>query len=127
MEIRGPGVEIHETAVIKPGAKIAPDVKIGPYCVIGSGVEVGEGSMLFAHATVVGNTTIGKNNKIYQNAVIGTWPQDISFSGTDTRVIIGDNNVIREFVTIHCGTHKASRVTRIGDNNYFMACSSGDT
>lgn len=116
-------MEIHETAVIKPGAKIAESVSIGPYCVIGSRVEIGEGTVLFNHVTIAGNTTIGKNNKIYQNAVIGTWPQDISFSGTDTRVVIGNNNVIREFVTIHCGTHKVDRVTRIGDNNYIMAYS----
>jgi UDP-N-acetylglucosamine acyltransferase len=116
-------VEIHETAVVDPKAKIAKDVKIGPYCVIGPRVKIGEGNILFNHVSVVGNTTIGKNNKIYMNAVIGTWPQDISFSSTDTEVKIGDNNVIREFVTIHCGTHKVDRVTRIGNNNYLMAYS----
>jgi UDP-N-acetylglucosamine acyltransferase len=116
-------VRIHETAVVKPGAKLAKGVKIGPYCVVGSGVEIGEGTVLFNHVTLAGNTTVGRNNKIYQNAVIGTWPQDISFSGTDTRVLIGDDNVIREFVTIHCGTHKVDRVTRIGNGNYLMAYS----
>jgi UDP-N-acetylglucosamine acyltransferase len=115
--------EIHETAVVREGARIAAGVKIGPYCVIGSRVSIGEGSMLFNHVTIVGNTTLGRNNKIYQNAVIGTWPQDISFSGTDTRVVIGDDNVMREGVTIHCGTHKADHVTRIGNGNYFMAYS----
>ena len=114
---------IHETAVVKSGAKIAKSAKIGPYCVIGSHAEIGEDTVLFNHVTVAGNTTIGKNNKIYQNAIIGNWPQDISFSGKDTKVVIGDNNVIREFVTIHCGTHKADLVTRIGNDNYLMAYS----
>jgi UDP-N-acetylglucosamine acyltransferase len=125
--VAGPGLkvetEIHRTAVIEPGAKIGKGVKIGPHCVVSSGVSIGEGSVLFSHVAVVGNTTIGKNNKVYQNAVIGTWPQDIGFSGTDTKVVIGENNVIREFATIHCGTHKADRVTRIGNDNYLMAYS----
>ncbi len=115
------GMEVHQSAVIEPGARLAEGVKIGPHCMVGAGVEIGEGSVLLGHVAVVGNTTIGKNNRIHQNAVLGAWPQDISFSGTDTRVVIGDDNVIREFVTIHCGTHKADRVTRIGNNNYLMA------
>lgn len=116
-------MEIHGTAIVKPGAQVGRGVKIGPYCVVGSRAKIGNGSVLFSHVSLVGNTTIGKNNKVYQSAVIGTWPQDISFSGMDTAVEIGDNNVIREFVTIHCGTHKAERVTRIGDDNYIMAYS----
>ena len=112
---------IHETAIVKPGAKIADNVTIGPYCVVGSDVTIGEGSILMSHVSLVGNTVIGKNNKIYQGAVIGTWPQDISFTGGDTRVEIGDDNVIREYVTIHRGTHKDKGVTSIGDNNYIMA------
>jgi len=113
--------DIHETAVIKPGAQIADGVTIGPFCVVGSHVSIGEGSVLFSHVSLVGNTTIGSNNKIYQNAVIGTWPQDISFSDEDTRVELGDNNVIREFVTVHRGTHKGDRITRVGNDNYLMA------
>jgi UDP-N-acetylglucosamine acyltransferase len=118
--------EVHRSAVVEPGAKLGKGVRIGPHCVVGSSASIGEGTILLNHVTVIGNTSIGKNNKIYQNAVIGTWPQDISFSpvsGGDTRVVIGDNNVIREFVTIHRGTHKADRVTRIGDDNFFMAYS----
>jgi len=118
-----PGGEIHNTAVVDPGAEIGEGVKVGPYCVIETGVKIGKGTVLRNHVTVAGNTEIGENNTIYQNSVIGTWPQDLSFSGHDTRVIIGDNNVVREGVTIHCGTHKADRVTRIGNNSYLMAYS----
>jgi UDP-N-acetylglucosamine acyltransferase len=116
-------MEVHKTAVIEPGARLGKGVRIGPHCVVGSNASIGDGTRLFSHVVVVGNTTVGKNNKIYQNAVIGTWPQDVSFSGKDTEVVIGDNNVIREFVTIHCGTYKADLVTRLGNDNYIMAYS----
>ena len=116
-------MNIHSSAVVDPQAKIAQEAVVGPYCVIGPNVQIGERTVLFNHVTIVGNTVLGKDNKVYQGAVIGTWPQDISFCGQDTHVIIGDGNVIRECVTIHCGTHKAGRVTRIGNNNYFMAYS----
>lgn len=112
---------VHWSAVVEPGASLSENVKIGPYCIIGAGVELGEGTVLYNNVTIVGNTHLGRNNTVYQNAVIGTMPQDISFSSRDTHVIIGDNNVIREGVTIHCGTHKVDKVTRVGNDNYLMA------
>lgn len=117
------GTQVHWSAVVEPGALLGEGVNIGPYCVVGAGVVLGKGTTFKNNVTIVGNTRLGENNTIYQNAVIGTMPQDISFSLHDTEVVVGDNNVIREGVTIHCGTHKAGKVTRIGDNNYFMAYS----
>ncbi len=111
---------IADTACIDSRARIADDVEIGPYCVIGRDVTIGRGTRLIAHVFVDGITTIGEDNTIYPFVSIGGEPQDISFRGSPTRVEIGDDNVIREGVTIHRGSEKEEGVTRIGSNNLLM-------
>lgn len=114
---------IHPTAVIEKGAAIAPTACIGPFCVIGSHVIIGDGTVLKSHVIVEGHTTIGENNTIYPFASLGQAPQDLKHDGADTRLIIGDNNEIREYVTMHTGTTEDIAETRVGNRNLFMAMS----
>ncbi len=111
---------IADTACIDPRAVLADDVEVGPYCVIGPEVNIGRGTRLIAHACIQGYTTMGENNIVHPFAVIGSDPQDVSFRGSRTRVEIGDQNVIREGVTIHRGSEKEQGLTRIGSNNLLM-------
>ena len=97
---------IADTACIDPRAEIADDVEVGPYCVIGPDVKIGRGTRLIAHVCIHGLTTLGEDNVVHPFAVIGGEPQDVSFRGSPTRVEIGDQNVIREGVTIHRGSEK---------------------
>lgn len=113
---------IDKQAIIDPSARIAENVTIGPWTMIGANVEIGEGSWIGPHAVIKGRTRIGKHNKIYQFASIGEDPQDKKYAGEDTLLEIGDHNVIRECCTINRGTVQAGGVTRIGDDNLFMAC-----
>lgn len=115
--------KIHSTAIIENGAKIADSVEIGAYSIIGSNVEIGEGTVLNSHVVIAGHTKIGKNNKIAPFASIGQPPQDLKYKGEPTRVEIGDGNIIREYVTINCGTVNGHGVTRVGNNNMLMAYS----
>ncbi len=93
---------VHPTAIVHPNAKIGNDVKIGPYCMIGENVVLGDGCELVSNVVIDGHTTIGKNNRFFHSAVIGTEPQDLKFKQSDpTRLIIGDNNTFREFTTIN--------------------------
>jgi len=112
---------IHHTAIIDPSAVIAGNVKIGPFSVIGPKVEIGEGTEIASHVVINGPTKIGKNNRIFQFASIGEEPQDKKFHGEDTTLEIGDNNLIRESVTINRGTVQGGGVTRLGSNNWIMA------
>jgi UDP-N-acetylglucosamine acyltransferase len=114
---------VAENASIDHRAEIDHDVEIGPYCVIGPNVRIGKGSRLENGVTVMGHVTIGEHNHIYPGVVIGGEPQDLSYQGSDTRVAIGDNNTIRESVTINRATEKEEGVTSIGSHNYLMACS----
>lgn len=111
---------IHSTAIVHSGAKIADGVEIGPYAVIGERVEIGEGTRVGSHAVIEGPTTIGRDCQIFPFAAVGFMPQDLKFKGEDSRVEIGDSNVIREYVTIHRGTEGGGMTTRIGNNNLFM-------
>ena len=97
---------IADTACIDPRAELADDVEVGPYCVIGPDVKIGRGTRLIAHVCIHGMTTLGEDNTVHPFAVIGGEPQDVSFRGSATRVEIGDDNVIREGVTIHRGSEK---------------------
>src|SRR5688572_6556507 len=112
--------KIHPTAVIAKGAKIAADVEIGAYSMIGEGVEIGEGSIIKSHVVIEGNTKIGKKNVIFPFACIGQIPQDLKYQGEKSQIIIGDNNQIREYATIHLGTEKGGMVTKIGNNCLLM-------
>ena len=114
---------IHETAIIDSKAKISSNVKIGPYTVIGSNVEIGEGSEIQSHVSIMGNTKIGINNKIYSFASIGNDPQDLKYKGEETKLEIGNNNKIREYVTINPGTIGGGGLTKIGNNCLFMVSS----
>ena len=112
---------IADHAIIHPHAEIDDDVEIGPFCVIGPDVRIGGGTRLLNHVTVMGRATIGRDNKIYPNVVIGGEPQDISYRGGDTCVQIGDGNQIREGVTINRGSEKEEGVTSVGSHNFLMA------
>ncbi len=113
--------EIAKTAIVSPKAELGENVKIGDFSIIGDNVIIGDNSEILHHSTIDQNTTIGKNCKIYSYAVIGTDPQDVTFKDSDqTYIEMGDNNIIREFVTINRGTVKGGGYTRIGNNNYMM-------
>jgi UDP-N-acetylglucosamine acyltransferase len=112
---------IHPTAVIATGARIAADVEIGPYSVVGAEVEVGEGTWIGAHVVLDGHLRIGRRNKIFHFASLGAAPQDKKYAGEATRVEIGDDNTIREYVTINRGTSQDVGVTRLGNDNWLMA------
>ena len=111
---------IDSRAVIAKGAKIAVNVTIGPYAVIGDRVTIGEGSWVGSHAVIKGQTTIGKNNQIFQFASLGAVPQDKKYHGEETFLEIGDNNIFREFCTVHLGTEQGGGVTKIGSSNLVM-------
>ena len=111
---------IHKTAVIDPKAKIHSSVKIGPYSVVGPNVEIDENTEVQSHVSIVGNTKIGKNNKIYPFASIGNDPQDLKFQGEETKLEIGSDNKIREYVTINPGTNGGGGITKVGNNCLFM-------
>ena len=113
--------KIHPSAIIDAKAEIGPDVEIGPFSVVGAGVRIGPGTRLLNNATVLNRTTIGKNNTLYPFAVIGGKPQDLKYKGEDTELVIGDNNTIREFVTINIGTAGGGGITKLGSHNLLMA------
>jgi len=113
---------IAQQAFIDPRAEIAEDVQIGPFCVIGPDVRIGRGTRLENNVTLTGRVTLGADNHIYPGTVIGAEPQDISYGGSDTQVIIGDGNVIRECVTVNRATHKEDGITSLGNHNFLMAC-----
>jgi len=113
---------IHKTAIVDPKAKIGSNVEIGPYCVIGPDVEIGENTIIQSHVNISVSTKIGKGNKIYPFVSIND-PQDLKFNGEPTKLIIGDNNKIREYVTINPGTVGGGSKTVIGNNCLFMISS----
>jgi len=112
---------IHPSAVVHPGARLADDVEVGPYSVVGADAEIGEGCWVGAHVVIDGHVRIGRRNRIFHFASIGAAPQDKKYKGEPTRVEIGDDNTIREYVTINRGTAQDTGVTRIGNENWIMA------
>jgi UDP-N-acetylglucosamine acyltransferase len=115
------GSLIHETAIIDPTADIASDVKIGPYTTIGPDVKIGSGTEVGSHNVIKGPCTIGENNRIFQFNSIGESSPDLKYKGERTTLVIGDNNTIRECVTIHRGTVQDRSETTIGNHNLLMA------
>lgn len=111
---------IHPTAVVHPNAKIGDDVEIGPFTVIGENVEIGSGTKIMSSVVIDGWTKIGCNNRIFPGAVIGVAPQDFSYKGARSFVEIGDNNDIREYVTIHRAANEDG-ITSVGSGNLLMA------
>ncbi len=114
-------MQVHETAIVSPDAKIADDVEIGAYSIIGPKVSIGAGCVIGPHVVITGNTTIGENNRFFQFSSIGEQPQDKKFAGEDTKLVIGNNNTVREFCTFNVGTNQGGGVTRIGNDNWIMA------
>ena len=115
--------KVHQTAVVHPEAQLHDTVDVGPYAVIGQHVKIGEGTRVGPHAVIEGRTTIGKRNRIFQLCSVGAVPQDLKYAGEDTQLVIGDDNTIREFATLHIGTAGGGGVTRVGNKNLFMAYS----
>ncbi len=114
---------IDKTAIVNSKAKISSNVKIGAYSFIGENVEIGENTNIQNHVSIVGNTKIGKNNKIYPFASIGNDPQDLKYKHERTKLEVGDNNLIREYVTINPGTVGGGGITKIGNDCLFMVSS----
>ncbi|MGH1469693.1 MAG: acyl-ACP--UDP-N-acetylglucosamine O-acyltransferase [Cellvibrionaceae bacterium] len=112
---------IHPSAIIDSTAVIANDVSVGPFTIIGANVEIGSGSIIESHVIIKGPTKIGKNNHIFQFSSVGEDTPDKKYKGEKTRLVIGDNNVIREGVTIHRGTVQDRHETTIGNDNLLMA------
>jgi UDP-N-acetylglucosamine acyltransferase len=113
---------IHPTAIVHPEAVLGEGVTVGAYAVIGQGVEVGAGCEIMHHASVLGPTRLGRANRVFPFASLGADPQDKKFTGRDvSRLEIGDDNVIREFVTINRGSHGPEGLTRVGSDNWIMA------
>lgn len=112
---------IDPRAIVDPGARIAADVEIGPWTIVGPDVEIGAGTVVGSHVVLKGPTRIGQRNRIYQFSSIGEDTPDLKYKGEPTRLVIGDDNVIREGVTIHRGTVQDRAETTIGDHNLLMA------
>jgi UDP-N-acetylglucosamine acyltransferase len=112
-------MNIHPTAVISPRARIASDARVGPYVVIEDDVVIGEGCEIASHAVIKQFTTLGRGNRVFEHAVLGGLPQDVKFKGETTRLVIGDDNLIREGVTLHRASGEGEE-TRIGSRNFLM-------
>ncbi len=111
---------IDKTAIIYGGAAIDPSTDIGPFSVIKDGVRIGKDNKIASHVVIEGNTEIGDGNKIFQFASLGSAPQDLKYKGEDTKLVIGNNNIIREYVTMNPGTVTGNGITTVGDYNLFM-------
>jgi UDP-N-acetylglucosamine acyltransferase len=116
-------MEIHTRAIVSPRARLASGVRIAAYAVVGDEVELGEGTVIDSHAVVQGPARLGRENHLYSHCVIGNEPQDVKFHGERVALEIGDANKFREFVTVNRGTEHGGGVTRIGNENLFMAYS----
>ncbi len=112
---------VHPTAVVESGAKLAAGVSVGPFCTVGAGVVLGAGTKLVSHVVITGATTLGKDNIVYPFASLGQPSPDRKFKGEKTTLLIGDNNDIREGVTMHVGTALGGGTTVVGSDNLFMA------
>jgi UDP-N-acetylglucosamine acyltransferase len=113
--------QVHPTAVVHPDAQLHETVEIGALAVIGPKVRIGEGTRVGPHVVIEGRTTLGARNRVFQFSALGAAPQDLKYAGEDTELIIGDENQIREFTTLHIGTAGGGGATRIGHRNLFMA------
>lgn len=111
---------VHPTAVVAEGAILGDDVEIGPYAVVGPDVRIGRGTSVGPHAVVEGRTVLGRRNRVFQLASVGAIPQDLKYRGEPSELVIGDDNVIREFATLHIGTEGGGGVTSVGNHNLFM-------
>ncbi len=115
--------EIHPQAIVASSAKLAPGVKIGAYAIVGEEAELGEDCILHPHATARGPAKYGCNNVFYSFCAVGGDPQDYTYRGERTELVVGDGNIFREYVTVSRGTQKGGGVTRVGNGNFFLAYS----
>ncbi len=113
--------QVHPTAVVHPDAQLHETVEVGAFAVIGPKVRIGEGTKVGPHVVIEGRTTLGARNRVFQFSSLGAAPQDLKYGGEDTELIIGDENQIREFTTLHIGTGGGGGATRVGHRNLFMA------
>jgi UDP-N-acetylglucosamine acyltransferase len=113
--------DIHPTAIVDPGAVLGPGVTVGAYSIIDGQVTIGDDTQVGPHVVIRPYTTIGKRCRIFQFAVVGEIPQDLKFAGEESKLVIGDDNVIREFATLHRGTAGGGGLTQVGDGNLLMA------
>jgi len=114
-------MKAHPTAIIDPQAQLACSVTVGPYAVIEAGVEIGDDTEVMTHTVIQGPTRLGRHNRIFPYAAIGLPCQDLKYQGEPTRLEIGDENVLREYITVHRGTVDGGGITRIGNHNFLMA------
>ena len=114
-------MQIHSTAIVHPKASLADDVVVGPFCVIGEHVTIGKGTRLLSHVTVDGWTEIGARCELYPFVSVGSPPQHLSYKGEPTKVVIGDDNILREYVTVNRATVQGGGTTTIGSKNFLMA------
>lgn len=114
---------IHPTAIVDQSAKLPSSCKVGPYCVIGTDVELGENCELGSHVVIQGPSKIGSHNRFFSFCAVGTDPQDVSFTGEQTWLRMGDHNVVREYATINRGTSKGSAGTIVGSHVWILAYS----
>lgn len=112
--------KIHPTAIVDSKAKFSEGVEIGPYCIVGTGVHLGKNTKLISNVHIE-ETEMGSDCTVYPFTVIGLQPQDMKYKGEKTKVHIGDNNIIREYISIHRGSVGGEGITRIGNNNFLMA------
>ena len=111
---------IHATAIVDPGAELDTDVEVGPYTVIGGGVKIGKGTRIKSHVVIEGRTTLGEANLVFQFATVGSGPQDLKYKGEPSELVIGNHNIIREFVSLNPGTAGGGMMTRVGHHNLLM-------
>lgn len=116
-------MSVHPSALVAPGAQLHPSVQVGPFAVIGPRVKIGADTVIGAHTVIEGDTTIGERNRIFQFASVGAQPQDLKYHGESSRLVIGDDNMLREFTTLHIGTEGGGGLTQVGNKNLFMAYS----
>ena len=114
-------MKIHLTAIVHPSAEVSEDVEIGPHCIVGEKVRIGKGTLLAANVIIDALAEVGENNQFHPFSCIGGAPQDLKYRGEPSRLVIGNGNTIREFVTINRGTAGGGMLTRIGDDNLLMA------
>jgi UDP-N-acetylglucosamine acyltransferase len=112
--------QIHPTAIVSPGAQLGQDVEIGPFCTVGPKVQLGDGVRLVSHAVIEGATQIGAGTTVHPFAMLGGAPQHLAHKGEDTRLVIGERNIIREHVTMHTGTVGGGGVTTVGSDSLYM-------
>jgi UDP-N-acetylglucosamine acyltransferase len=113
-------IDVHPTAIVAKGAELADGVAIGPFCVVGEKARLGAGTVLRSHVVIEGRTELGAGNMVHPFTVLGGAPQHTAYAGEDTRLVIGDHNIIREHVTMNIGTARGGGVTRVGSQGFYM-------